>query len=209
MCWLFWLIVLATGLVVDDGIVVTEKHFQEDRKREWPSAGRRLRARVKFYGGHYYYIAYAGCRFYARDISGRFCWQVVPRIRCCLPSGSYIRVCFAHAHAHAKCRWCVKILQKTRLYLATEPFSGLDNWFRKTVTRFLDRWPRHLLLSLLLFGIYLFSSFSRNSHHLKTETGWGCACINPPKALLFESTDALMDRISQFIGDLLPKNRCV
>jgi multidrug efflux pump subunit AcrB len=96
-------IVLATGLVVDDGIVVTENIFKKIEQGMSPDRSCYQRLQRDHLRG-FVHIHYAGVGVFAGDFYGRFCRKTVSGVRY-----RYFRRCidfrirFADADADAEC----------------------------------------------------------------------------------------------------------
>lgn len=197
-------IVLATGLVVDDGIVVTENIFKKIEKGMAPREAAIEGTREIFMAVIITSLTLAAVFMPVIFLEG-FVGRLFREFGVVLAGAVLISAFVSLTLTPMLNARLVRKdpTKKTRLYLATEPFfSGLDNWFRKTVTRFLDRWPWAFIIIVIAFAgsIYLFSQLQSELSPLE-DRNWLRLRVSTPEGTSFESTDALMDRISQFIGD--------
>jgi outer membrane protein TolC len=102
--------------------------------------------------------------------------------------------------------------KRSRFYVWSEPFfTGLDNWFRESITNFLrKKWWAALILIGSVVAIFFFGSQLQSELSPLEDRNWLRLTYTGPEGSSFESTDAVMDRVSTFITDSIPeKNVCL
>ena len=93
--------------------------------------------------------------------------------------------------------------KRSKFYVWSEPFFvGLDAWFKNSVTNFLQkRWWSLVILAVSTGSIFYFGSQLKSELSPLEDRNWLRMLVTMPEGTSFESTDALMDRISNFVGD--------
>ncbi len=95
-------IVLATGLVVDDGIVVTENIFRK-MEEGYPIRKAALEGSKEIFFAVISTSLTLAVVFFTSDLSGRICRKIVPRIWRCTRCGSIdISLCFLNDNTGAE-----------------------------------------------------------------------------------------------------------
>ena len=145
-------IVLATGLVVDDGIVVTENIYKkmEAGMDKWQAAKE---------GSKEIYFAVIATSitlavvFLAHHFPAGFCRKAVPRVRYCGGrSCADFCFCFAYAYTGAEREAYKKDVHKhSWFYSKTEPFfRGMENGYTIALTSFMKvRWMAFVIIACL------------------------------------------------------------
>lgn len=197
-------IVLATGLVVDDGIVVTENIFKKIEKGMKPDE-------AAIEGTREIYMAVISTSLtlaavfmpviFLEGFVGRLFREFGVVIAGAVLISAFVSLTLTPM-LNAK---LVKKdpHKKSKFYLWTEPFFvGLDNWFRKTVTHFLEkRWWALVILAVSFGAIFLFGSQLKSELSPLEDRNWLRLSITAPEGTSFEATDALINRVSDFISD--------
>jgi multidrug efflux pump len=206
-------IVLATGLVVDDGIVVTENIFKKIEKGLSPKQAaiegtREITAAVIITS-----LTLAAVFMPVIFLEG-FVGRLFREFGVVL-AGAVLISAFVSLTLTPMLN--AKLVRKdptkkSKFYLWSEPyFVALDVWFKKTVTDFLQkRWWALVILVVSGIAIYAFGSQLQSELSPLEDRNWLRLSITAPEGTTFESTDALMDKISTFVGDSIPeKNVCL
>lgn len=201
-------IVLATGLVVDDGIVVTENIFKKIEKglkpREAAIEGTReiymavistSLTLVAVFMPVIFLEGFVGRLF--REFGVVIAGAVLISAFVSLTLTPMLNAKLVKKDPH----------KKSRFYLWTEPFFvGMDRWFKNSVTNFLQkRWWALVIMILSAGSIFYFGSQLQSELSPLEDRNWLRLQITAPEGTSFEATDALMDRISGFIGDSIPE----
>ncbi|MBS1635721.1 MAG: efflux RND transporter permease subunit [Bacteroidetes bacterium] len=203
-------IVLATGLVVDDGIVVTENIFKKIEKGMNPNDA-----------------AIAGTReIYVAVISTSLTLAAVFMPVIFLPgfvgrlfrefgvviAGAVLISAFVSLTLTPMLN--AKLVRKnhsrkSRFYEWSEPFFvALDERFTGSVTRFLKKWwLAPLVIIATIIGFWFFGKQLQSELSPLEDRNWLRLSATAPEGTTFESTDALMDRISAFATDSIPEKR--
>lgn len=206
-------IVLATGLVVDDGIVVTENIFKKLEKGLSPKQAaiegtREITAAVIITS-----LTLAAVFMPVIFLEG-FVGRLFREFGVVL-AGAVLISAFVSLTLTPMLN--AKLVRKdptkkSKFYLWSEPyFVALDVWFKKTVTEFLQkRWWALVILVVSGIAIYAFGSQLQSELSPLEDRNWLRLSITAPEGTTFEATDALMDKISTFVGDSIPeKNVCL
>ena len=100
-------------------------------------------------------------------------------------------------------------LKKTKFYNWSEPFfTGLDQWFKSRLATFLQqRWWAFVIMGLSIGGIFYFGSQLQSELSPLEDRNWLRMLVTAPEGTSYESTDAVVDRISGFVGDSIPEKR--
>lgn len=206
-------IVLATGLVVDDGIVVTENIFKKIEKGLSPKQAaiegtREITAAVIITS-----LTLAAVFMpviFLEGFVGRLFREFGVVLAGAVLISAFVSLTLTPM-LNAKLVRKVPT-KKSKFYLWSEPyFVALDVWFKKTVTDFLQkRWWALVILVVSGIAIYAFGSQLQSELSPLEDRNWLRLSITAPEGTTFESTDALMDKISTFVGDSIPeKNVCL
>jgi len=201
-------IVLATGLVVDDGIVVTENIFKKIEKglspREAAIEGTREIYSAVIITSLTLAAVFMPVIFLEGFVGRLFREFGVVLAGAVLISAFVSLTLTPMLNARLVRRDPSK---KTKFYLATEPFfERLDENFRASITRFLKR-PRVALLIVLCSGggIVFFGTQLQSELSPLEDRNWIRFLVSLPEGSSFENTDAMMDRVSTFVNDSIPE----
>ena len=206
-------IVLATGLVVDDGIVVTENIFKKLEKGLLPKQAAIEGTKEITTAVIITSLTLAAVFMPVIFLEG-FVGRLFREFGVVL-AGAVLISAFVSLTLTPMLN--AKLVRKnptkkSKFYILTEPyFISLDNWFKKTVTDFLNKkWWAIVILCLSGIAIYFFGSQLQSELSPLEDRNWLRMSITAPEGTTFESTDALMDKISNFVQDSVPeKNVCL
>ncbi len=203
-------IVLATGLVVDDGIVVTENIFKKLEKGLSPK-----QAAIEGTREIYMAVIITSLTLTAVFMPVIFLEGFVGRLFRefgVVIAGAVIISAFVSLTLTPMLN--AKLVRKdhskkSKFYLMTEPFFvALDNWFKKTVTVFLEkRWWALVILVVTTASIFLFGSQLQSELSPLEDRNWLRFLVTMPEGTSFESTDAVVNKISDFVSDSVPEKQ--
>lgn len=203
-------IVLATGLVVDDGIVVTENIFKKIEKGLSPKLAA-IEGTREIYAAVIITSLTLAAVFLPVIFLEGFVGRLFREFGVVL-AGAVLISAFVSLTLTPMLN--AKLVrknpnQKSRFYLLTEPyFKALDEWFQKSITQFLKK-PK-IALWILLFsviGIFYFGSQLPSELSPLEDRNWLRISVTAPEGTSYESTDALMDKLSSFISDSIPEKQ--
>jgi multidrug efflux pump len=201
-------IVLATGLVVDDGIVVTENIFKKIEKGMNPRDAA-IEGTREIYAAVIITSLTLAAVFMPVIFLEGFVGRLFREFGVVL-AGAVLISAFVSLTLTPMLN--AKLVRKdptkkSRFYSATEPFFvRLDNWFRDSITRFLTnrRWAV-LILIIATAGIFVFGSQLKSELSPLEDRNWLRMIITMPEGASYEATDDLIDKISKLINDSVPE----
>jgi multidrug efflux pump len=203
-------IVLATGLVVDDGIVVTENIFKKLEKGMKPKEAAIEGTREIFAAVIITSLTLAAVFMPVIFLEG-FVGRLFREFGVVL-AGAVLISAFVSLTLTPMLN--AKLVRKdptkrSKFYLATEKyFVALDKWFRQSVTVFLQkRWWAVVILIISGISIFVFGSQLQSELSPLEDRNWLRMVVNAPEGTTFEATDEVMDRISDFVTDSIPEKR--
>jgi len=203
-------IVLATGLVVDDGIVVTENIFKKLEKGMSPKEAAIEGTREIFAAVIITSLTLAAVFMPVIFLEG-FVGRLFREFGVVL-AGAVLISAFVSLTLTPMLN--AKLVRKdptkrSRFYLATEPyFVALDKWFRQSVTGFLEkrRWA-FVILGVSGLSIFYFGSQLQSELSPLEDRNWLRLTVAAPEGTSYDATDKVMDRLSTFITDSIPEKR--
>lgn len=197
-------IVLATGLVVDDGIVVTENIFKKIEKGMSPK-----QAAIEGTREIYMAVIITSLTLAAVFMPVIFLEGFVGRLFRefgVVIAGAVLISAFVSLTLTPMLN--AKLVKKdpnkkSRFYELTEPFFvGLDNWFRNSITQFLQKkWWAFVILVVSIGAIFIFGSQLKSELSPLEDRNWLRLLVTMPEGTSFEATDNLMDRLADFVND--------
>ncbi|MES2568370.1 MAG: efflux RND transporter permease subunit [Bacteroidota bacterium] len=197
-------IVLATGLVVDDGIVVTENIFKKLEKGLSPK-----QAAIEGTREIYAAVIITSLTLAAVFMPVIFLEGFVGRLFRefgVVIAGAVLISAFVSLTLTPMLN--AKLVRKdynkrSRFYVWSEPFFvAMDLWFKNSVTTFLQkRWWALVILAVTTGSIFYFGSQLKSELSPLEDRNWLRMLVTMPEGTSFESTDEMMDRISAFVGD--------
>lgn len=203
-------IVLATGLVVDDGIVVTENIFKKIEKGLSPKD-----AAIEGTREIYMAVIITSLTLAAVFMPVIFLEGFVGRLFRefgVVIAGAVIISAFVSLTLTPMLN--AKLVRKdptkkSRFYVLTEPyFEALDTWFRNTITNFMaKRWWAFIILIASFGAIFFFGSQLQSELSPLEDRNWLRLSVTAPEGTSFEATDALVDRLANFVTDSVPEKQ--
>jgi hydrophobe/amphiphile efflux-1 (HAE1) family protein len=203
-------IVLATGLVVDDGIVVTENIFKKLEKGMKPD-----QAAVEGTREIYFAVISTSLTLVAVFMPVIFLQGFVGRLFRefgVVIAGAVLISAFVSLTLTPMLN--AKMVRKdptkrSRFYIWSEPFfKGLDSWFRNSITNFLrKRWMAFIIIVISLGSVFYFGSQLQSELSPLEDRNWLRLTYTGPEGASYEATDAVVDRLSKFISDSVPEKK--
>ncbi len=201
-------IVLATGLVVDDGIVVTENIFKKIEKGLLPKDAAIQGTREIYTAVIITSLTLAAVFMPVIFLEG-FVGRLFREFGVVLAGAVLISAFVSLTLTPMLNAKLVRKdpLKKSKFYTWSEPFFvAMDSWFKNSVTNFLQkRWWALVILVVSVGSIFYFGSQLQSELSPLEDRNWLRLSITAPEGTSFESTDALMDRLSTFVGDSIPE----
>lgn len=203
-------IVLATGLVVDDGIVVTENIFKKIEKGINPTEASILGTREIYFAVISTSLTLAAVFMpviFLQGFVGRLFREFGVVISGAVLISAFVSLTLTPMLNARLVRKDPN--KKSKFYLATEPFFvNLDNWFRNSITEFLGRrWWAFIIILVSSLGIFIFGSQLQSELSPLEDRNWLRLSFTGPEGTSYEATDAVMDRFAKFVGDSIPEKR--
>ncbi|MBK9283563.1 MAG: efflux RND transporter permease subunit [Sphingobacteriaceae bacterium] len=206
-------IVLATGLVVDDGIVVTENIYKKIEKGLKPK-----QAAIEGTREIYFAVISTSLTLVAVFMPVIFLEGFVGRLFRefgVVLAGSVLISAFVSLTLTPMLN--AKLVRKdvhkrSRFYLWSEPFfRNMELAFKNSVTSFLERkYQAVIILIIASFSIFYFGSQLKSELAPLEDRNWIRLSYTGPEGATFENTDRVMDRIAKFITDsIAEKNVCL
>lgn len=197
-------IVLATGLVVDDGIVVTENIFKKIEKGLSPKE-----AAIQGTREIYMAVIITSLTLVAVFMPVIFLEGFVGRLFRefgIVIAGAVLISAFVSLTLTPMLN--AKLVRKdptkkSKFYIWSEPFFvGLDSWFKNAITQFLKKrwWSLIILLVSIVSAVFFWFNLQSELSPLE-DRNWLRLSVTTPEGTSFESTDKLMDRLSTFVTD--------
>lgn len=202
-------IVLATGLVVDDGIVVTENIFKKMEKGmdKWQAAKE---------GSKEIYFAVISTSItlavvflpivFLQGFVGRLFREFGIVVAGAVLISAFVSLTLTPV---LNVKLTRKVHKTSWFYNVTEPFfTGLENIYRKSLTAFMRvRWIAFIII-LVCFGvIYFIGSKIQSELAPMEDRSQFRLSITAPEGTSFDYMDAYIDRIGQFIMDSVPERQ--
>ena len=197
-------IVLATGLVVDDGIVVTENIFKKIEKGLSPKD-----AAIQGTREIYSAVIITSLTLVAVFMPVIFLEGFVGRLFRefgIVLAGAVLISAFVSLTLTPMLN--AKLVRKdptkkSKFYTWSEPFFvGLDAWFKDAITNFFKQrwWALIILLVSVVSAIFFWFNLQSELSPLE-DRNWLRLSVTTPEGTSFESTDKLMDKLSTFVDD--------
>lgn len=202
-------IVLATGLVVDDGIVVTENIFKKVEQGLPPMEAAFLGSREIFFAVISTSITLVAVFLPVIFLEG-FVGRLFREFGVVL-AGAVLISAFVSLSLTPmlNARMIRKSRRHSRIYELTEPyFEAMNVWYGTLLARFMRhrRWALAIIaLSLVL--IFIFGKALQSELAPLDDRSYLRVNVTAPEGSSFEYTDAFMDRLSSFVDDSIPEKR--
>ncbi len=201
-------IVLATGLVVDDGIVVTENIFKKIEKGLSPKEAAIEGTREIYTAVIITSLTLAAVFMpviFLEGFVGRLFREFGVVIAGAVLISAFVSLTLTPMLNAKLVRKDPN--KKSKFYIWSEPFFvGLDTWFRNSVTTFLKKrwWALIIWVSSIVAIVFFWFNLQSELSPLE-DRNWMRLAITAPEGTSYEATDALMDRLSTFVGDSIPE----
>ena len=202
-------IVLATGLVVDDGIVVTENIFKkmEQGMNKWQAARE---------GSKEIYFAVIATSItlaivflpiiFLQGFVGRLFREFGIVVAGAVLISAFVSLTLTPV---LNVKMTTKVHKHSWFYNITEPlFIGLENGYRRSLEAFMKvRWLAWVLVAACFIIIYFIgSSIPSELAPLEDRNQFRLA-VTAPEGTSFDFMDLYMDRIVQFVEDSVPEKK--
>jgi multidrug efflux pump len=203
-------IVLATGLVVDDGIVVTENIYKKIEAGMKP-----VEAAIKGSSEIFFAVVSTSLTLAAVFLPVIFLEGFVGRLfrefGVVLSSAVLISAFVSLTLTPMLNAYLVRkdVHRKSRFYLATEPFFvNLVEGYARTLDRFLKRRRLAYLIFMGVIGlmVWIYNLIPSELAPLE-DRSWLRLQITAPEGASFEYTDAFMLKLTDLVNDSIPEKR--
>ncbi|MBK9400264.1 MAG: efflux RND transporter permease subunit [Bacteroidetes bacterium] len=202
-------IVLATGLVVDDGIVVTENIFKKVEKGMSP-----LEAAHKGSAEIFFVVISTSITLAAVFLPVIFMEGFVGRLFRefgIVLSGAVLISAFVSLTLTPmlNARLIRKNQKHSRFYERTEPFfRKLDDNYRNSLQQFMKkRYMAWVVLGMVTGMIFLFGGMLKKELAPLEDRNWFRLLVTAPEGASFEYTDKFMNSVADMIMDSVPERR--
>jgi multidrug efflux pump len=202
-------IVLATGLVVDDGIVVTENIFKKVEAGLSPMEAAFAGSREIFFAVISTSITLAAVFLpiiFLEGFVGRLFREFGVIIAGAVLISAFVSLSLTPM---LNARMIRKKRRHTRFYDMTEPyFQKMTAFYENLLARFMKRrWWAAAIIGLSLVLIVVFGKTLQSELAPLDDRGYLRMNIAAPEGASFEYTDAFMDRVATLVGDSIPEKR--
>ena len=204
-------IVLATGLVVDDGIVVTENIFKkiELGMDKWKAAfsGTREILFAVISTSLTLAIVFIPVIFLS-GFTGRLFREFGIVVAGAVLISAFVSLTLTPV---LNVKMGGSLSRHSRFYNATEPFyAGLDNGYRKMLGYFIRRkYLSFIILGICLLLVFLLGSTIKSELAPLEDHSILRTSVTAPEGTDFDNMQLLMDRIAQRVMDSIPEGRLV
>ena len=202
-------IVLATGLVVDDGIVVTENIFKKIEQGMKPMQAAREGSEEIFFAVISTSITLAVVFLpviFMQGFVGRLFQEFGIVVAGAVIISAFVSLTLTPVLS-------VKLAgdpeKKSWFYRKTEPFyAGMDRVFKNSLTKFMSyRWAAFvLILACVVVGITIFSNLKSELAPME-DRGLVRLTMLAPEGTSYDYMDSYMDDIATFINDSIPEKK--
>ncbi|HTY60606.1 MAG TPA: efflux RND transporter permease subunit [Bacteroidota bacterium] len=202
-------IVLATGLVVDDGIVVTENIFKKVEQGLTPLEAAFAGSKEIFFAVVSTSITLAAVFLpiiFLQGFVGRLFREFGVIIAGAVLISAFVSLSLTPM---LNARLIRKSRTHSRFYLLTEPyFEKLNALYEGLLARFMrHRWLAGGIIAASAVLIVLFGRSLQSELAPLDDRSYLRVNVTAPEGASFEYTDAFMDRLSTFVGDSVPEKR--
>jgi multidrug efflux pump len=202
-------IVLATGLVVDDGIVVTENIFKKVEQGMTPVEAAFAGSKEIFFVVISTSITLAAVFLpiiFLEGFVGRLFREFGIIIAGAVLISAFVSLSLTPM---LNARLIRKKHKHSRFYELTEPyFEKMNQLYKKLLTRFMEhRWIASAIIAASLLIIALIGTFLQSELAPLDDRSYLRMSVTAPEGASFEYTDNFIDRVTTMIGDSLPEKR--
>jgi multidrug efflux pump len=201
-------IVLATGLVVDDGIVVTENIFKKLEKGMKPFDAAILGTKEIYTAVIMTSLTLAAVFMpviFLEGFVGRLFREFGVVIASAVLISAFVSLTLTPVLNAKLVRKDPN--KKSKFYLLTEPyFNKLDNSYKQSLIVFLNKkWWALIILVISSVSIFYFGSQLKSELSPLEDRNWLRMLVTLPEGTSFEATDHVMDEIQEFVSDSIPE----
>lgn len=202
-------IVLATGLVVDDGIVVTENIYKKIEAGMKPIEAARKGSEEIFFAVISTSITLAVVFLPVIFMQG-FVGKLFQEFGVVLAGAVLISAFVSLTLTPMLNAYLVrKNDRKSRFYEASEPFFvSLNNGYRNLLSSFMNnkRWS-FLMIGLCVVMIWYYGGSLKSELAPLEDRSWMRMVVTAPEGSTYEYTDNYIDKITKFVADSIPEKR--
>ncbi|MCU0430972.1 MAG: efflux RND transporter permease subunit [Cytophagaceae bacterium] len=202
-------IVLATGLVVDDGIVVTENIYKKIEDGLDPEEAAHKGSKEIYFAVISTSITLAAVFMPVIFLEG-FIGRLFREFGVVL-AGAVLLSAFVSLTLTPmlNAKLSRKHATKSKFYVLTEPFFvWLENRYRHSLESFLQRkWLAWMMLGSSLLMVFGLGKFLKSELSPLEDRNWMRVSLNAPEGSSFEYTDQFVGELAKFIDDSIPEKR--
>jgi multidrug efflux pump len=204
-------IVLATGLVVDDGIVVTENIFKKVEQGMKPMEAAFAGSKEIFFAVVSTSITLAAVFLpiiFLEGFVGRLFREFGIVIAGAVLISAFVSLSLTPM---LNARMIRKKRKHTRFYELTEPvFVVMNGFYERVLDRFMrHRWWAAVIIAVTLILIVVLGSGLQTELAPLDDRSFLRVNVTAPEGSSFEYTDAFMDRLATLVADSVPEARSV
>lgn len=202
-------IVLATGLVVDDGIVVTENIYKKIEEGLSPMEAAHKGAKEIYFAVISTSITLAAVFMpviFLEGFVGRLFREFGVVIAGAVLISAFVSLTLTPM---LNARLVKKTPKKTKFYIATEPFFvNMTNSYGSSLQSFMKkRWLALVILVGSFLLIFFVGRLLPNELSPLEDRNWMRVSITAPEGSSYEYTDNFVNAFSQFVTDSIPEKR--
>ncbi len=202
-------IVLATGLVVDDGIVVTENIYKKIEEGLNPMEAAHKGAKEIFFAVISTSITLAAVFMpviFLEGFVGRLFREFGVVIAGAVLISAFVSLTLTPM---LNARLVRKVHKKTKFYEATEPFFlKMTTSYGNSLKSFLrKRWLAPVLLVVTMVLIFFVGSKLQNELSPLEDRNWMRISLTAPEGASYEYTDNFVKAFTEFVNDSIPEKR--
>lgn len=202
-------IVLATGLVVDDGIVVTENIYKKIEEGLNPMEAAHKGAKEIFFAVISTSITLAAVFMpviFLEGFVGRLFREFGVVIAGAVLISAFVSLTLTPM---LNARLVRKVHKKTKFYEATEPFFlKMTSSYGNSLKSFLrKRWLAPVLLVVTMVLIFFIGSKLQNELSPLEDRNWMRVSLTAPEGASYEYTDNFVKAFTEFVNDSIPEKR--
>ncbi len=202
-------IVLATGLVVDDGIVVTENIYKKIEKGMEPKRAAILGSQEIFFAVISTSVTLAAVFLPVIFMDG-FIGKLFQEFGVVL-AGSVLISAFVSLTLTPMLNAYLtkKDAKKPWFYRVTEPFfQGLETGYTRALNDFMKiRWVAFPIFAILMVSIYYFYNQLPSEVSPLEDRNWMRIMVSTPEGASYEYTDKYLAKLNTFVNDSVPEKR--
>jgi hydrophobe/amphiphile efflux-1 (HAE1) family protein len=204
-------IVLATGLVVDDGIVVTENIFKRIEKGmdRWKAASEGTREIFFAVVSTSLTLAIVFIPvIFLQGFTGRLFREFGIVVASAVLISAVVSLTLTPV---LNVFLGGSISHNSRFYVATEPFfQGMENFYRKTLGFFIrNKWTSYVILASCVLMIYIFMKTLKSELSPLEDQSFIRTFVTTPEGTDFNATKQILDNIAKINMDTVPESKYV